>query len=277
MSDLKISITILVSYITIVLGIANIDAFQESVINFSPVFFLLVALVVFSELLITGNLIKQGVKISYYWVISFWVVIYILVWIFYWGNSRPVQVQLIQLLLTALSAGLAYDVGKRIGQIDRTLDGLSSSAYPNRARDIQSARDLIDSEITRSRRYHHPLAVLTIQLGDRRNKRMDRREAKESLTKDMLERFATAKISQILSDLARNTDIILRDKDGQFILLCPETDLNSTHILANRIDAAVNEKLDVGIYWGSASFPDEAITFDDLIQTAKNRLEQSRK
>ena len=88
----------------------------------------------------------------------------------------------------------------------------------------------------------------------------------------MLERLAVAKIGQILSDYARNTDMVLRDRDGSFILICPETDNKNMSILANRINGAVLKSLDVDIHWGSASFPDEAITFDDLVQTAKQRL-----
>ncbi|MBE0683497.1 MAG: diguanylate cyclase [Anaerolineales bacterium] len=270
MSELKISITILVSYVTLVLGIANVDTFQSSVIDFSPAFFVLVAIIVFSELMITGNLIRQGVKISYYTVILFWMIVYILAWAFYFGNDRPIQVQVIQLLLVAISAGLAYDVGKRIGQMDRTLEGLSSSAYPNRARDIKDARDLIAAEIARSRRYHHPLSILTFRLNRQRNRRTWK--GHEPLEIDMLERFTIAKISQILSDLARNTDIVLRDKDGQFVLLCPETDTNNATNLAERISAAVDESLNTEINWGSAAFPDEALTFDDLLQTARRRL-----
>lgn len=270
MSELKISITILVSYVTLVFGVANIDGFQSSVIDFNPGFFALIAIIIFSELLITGSLIRQGVKISYYTVVLFWATIYIVVWIYYFGKERPIQVQVIQLLLVAISAGLAYDVGKRVGQMDKTLEGLSSTAYPNRARDIKDARDLIAAEITRSRRYHHPLSILTFRLNPERNKKTWK--GYESLEIDMLERFMVAKISQILSDLARNTDIVLRDKDGQFVLLCPETDTNNVTILAERISAAVDESLNTAIDWGSAAFPDEALTFDDLLQTARGRL-----
>ncbi len=274
MNDLKLSITILVSYIIVVLGIANIDSFQSSVIDFNPSFFILIAIIVFSELMITGNLIRHGVKISYYTVILFWLIVYAIAWVFYFGDERPVQVQVIQMLLVAISAGLTYDVGKRIGQLDRTLDGLSSSAYPNRARDIHDARDLIAAEITRSRRYHHPLSILAIRLNNLKSN-TDRSNGYEPLEKDMLERFAVAKISQILSDLARNTDIILRDKDGQFVVLCPETDSTRISILAERIAVSVGENLNSKIDWGSAAFPDEALTFDDLLQTARKRLIQS--
>jgi len=272
MGDLKLSITLLVSYVIGVLGIANIDSFQSSIIDFNPAFFILIAIIVFSELMITGSLIRQGVRISYYTVILFWIVVYV-AWMFYSRDTRPIQVQAIQLLLVAISAGLTYDVGKRIGQLDKTLDGLSSSAYPNRARDLQDAHDLISAEITRSRRYHHPLSILTIRLDKHKNK--ESLKDYKALENDMLERFAVAKISHILSDLARNTDLVLRDKNGQFVILCPETDANNISILAERIAAAVDESLKADIDWGSAAFPDEALTFDDLLQTARRRLVQS--
>lgn len=270
MSELKFSITILVSYVITVLGISNIDQFQESFIDFSPIFFVLIAVVVFSELIITSFLIKTGVKLSYYAVIAFWMLVYIFVWTFYLRDERSLEVNLIQLLLVLLSSVLAYDVGRRMDQFDRTMDGLSSSAYPNRARDTQSSRDLISAELTRSRRYHHPLSILTIRLDKPKGK--DGWKELDTIANDMVERFAIAKVSQILSELARSTDIVLHDKDGQFVLVCPETNLNSIAILAERIESAVEESMNAKIDWGGAAFPDEALTFDDLLQTAQKRL-----
>ena len=46
-------------------------------------------------------------------------------------------------------------------------------------------------------------------------------------------------------------------------------------VLAERIAAAVDESLNTDIDWGCAAFPDEALTFDDLLQTAQKRLGQS--
>jgi GGDEF domain-containing protein len=275
MSKLKLSITFMISYVILVLGIANIDEFQESVVDFNPEFFIIVAGVIVSGIIITGYLIQAGVRLSNYIFISFWLVAYLFVWVFYFESTRPIEVQLIQLLLVLVSAGLSYDVGKRIGQLDKALNDFSFGAYPNRARDVQEAGGLISAEIARARRYHHPLSVLVINVNLQKNKPTDKKL--DALQMDILERFATAKISQILSDFARNTDMILRDKDGQFILICPETDIKNISILARRIEAAVDENLDARVYWGGALFPDEALTFDDLVQTAKERIDQSRK
>jgi GGDEF domain-containing protein len=274
MSELKLSITILLSYIIAVMGIANIDEFQESIIDFNPEFFILMSVAVFFQLIITGNLVRAGVKITQYLIILFWLGVYGLFWIFYFGSSRPIEVQLIQLLLLLISAGLAYDVGKRIAQVDKAMDGLSASAYPNRVREIQSSREIITTEITRSRRYHHPLVVLSLRLSSWEGNGTDLKRY-DSLERDMIKRFAVAKVSQILSELARSTDIILRDKEGEYVLLCPETNLKAASVLAKRIEAAVDESLNSKIEWGSAEFPDEALTFEDLLQTARGRYSRS--
>lgn len=274
MSDLKLSTTILVSYVIIVNGLANIDQFQNNVLNFSPIFFILMASAIFVELLVTGTLIKQGMKISRYMFLFFWGVVYLCVWFFYWrvDNVLPMEVLIIQFLLVELAAGLAYDVGERVGQLDKTLDGLSSSAYPNRTRSFQSAEGLIKDEVARSRRYHHPLSVMVMNL--EKGKGKDAIDHYEPLQQDIMERFVNAKIGQIISDLSRPTDIILRDQNGQFVILYPETDYRNLPILASRIGQAVNENIGKVIKWGAASFPDDALNFEDLLDAANAKLER---
>ncbi|MBI3169156.1 MAG: hypothetical protein HYZ22_11795 [Chloroflexi bacterium] len=270
MSDLKQSIIILFVFVVALLGIANVDVFQESFINFSPVFFVLIAIILFSELMVVGTLIKAGVRLSQYAVIIFWLFVYGIVWYFYLGNERTIEVNLIQMLLVLLTAVLAYDVGRRVDQTELALESLASSVYPNRAMDIQNAKDLISAEITRSRRYHYPLSILTVRL--EKNKSWGEWKEMKLFANDMLERFAIAKVCQILSDHARSTDMVLRDRDGQFALLCPETGPGSTGILAARIAEAVKRELDAKIEVGNASFPDEALTFEDLLDIANGRL-----
>lgn len=270
MSDLKLSIVVLFVFIVALLGISNVDYFQESVIDFSPVFFILIAVVLFSELLIVGRLIEAGVRLSQYSVIAFWIIVYALVWYFYLAADKPIEVNLIQGLLVLITAQLAFDVGRRVDQTDITLEKLASSAYPNRALDMQSAGGVISAEIARSRRYHHPLSILIVRL--EKNKTWGDMKEMELFANEMLERFAIAKMSQILSDYARSTDLVLRDKNGQFVLICPETNLSSTALLATRIAGAVKHELDAKIELGSAAFPDEALTFDDLVDTAAGRL-----
>ena len=270
MFNLKLSITILLAFIIYILGVANIDRFQESVLDLTPAFFIIVAVVIFSEINLVGSLNTLGVNLNYYAVTIFWMLIYIIYYNIFPDEDVPIEIHIIQSLLVMLSSLLAYDVSRRLTELDKTLEGLSTSTYPNRVLKIQSARDLISAEITRSRRYHHPLAVLVLRLDRITNKTQNWKEV-NSIANEILERFTTAKTGKILSDLSRDTDLVLQDGSGQFVLLCPETDKTNVEFLAKRIRTVVKEKLSIEIDLGSSVFPDEALTFDDLLHVALDR------
>ncbi len=273
MSDLKNSITVLFAYVMLVLGIANIQQLEDSGLNFTPLFFVLFTLAILLELVLVGFLLKRGVRISIYSVLLIWAVVYGFVWYFYWRVDKPLlsmQIHLLQFILLELAAALAYEVARHLGHLDIILDGLTISTYPNRAVQVHSAEDRIQAEFTRARRYHHPLSLLVLRL--ERISEQDTWKDTDPLQRDMLHRFATAKVSQIISDLSRQTDIIISDRGGQFVILCPETDPENLAIFAERIRKAASERLGSTLAWGSATFPDEALTYEDLLQTARHRF-----
>ncbi len=65
---------------------------------------------------------------------------------------------------------------------------------------------------------------------------------------------------------------MLKDHRGRFLILCPETDLSSVILLAKRMQQAITERIDLKVQCGVASFPDEALTFEDLMKKAYERL-----
>jgi GGDEF domain-containing protein len=101
------------------------------------------------------------------------------------------------------------------------------------------------------------------------------REMLKSVQQDLLNRFTSARVGQIIDDRIRQTDLVLRDHRGRFVILCPETNLENTIMLATRIAGAVKERTNLRVLWGVAAFPEEALTFDDLLHKATERLVQS--
>jgi PleD family two-component response regulator len=150
------------------------------------------------------------------------------------------------------------------------MDALALSAFPNQTRNIDAESQRIKIELTRSRRYHRPLSVAVIEVESEAEKIT--REMLKSIQYDLLSRFTTARVGQIIDDRIRQTDLVLRDQKGRFIVLCPETDLPSAMLLAKRISQAIKERASLGVLWGVAAFPDEALTFEDLLQKARERL-----
>ena len=79
-------------------------------------------------------------------------------------------------------------------------------------------------------------------------------------------------VLQVPAFLARQTDLLLKDRRGRFVVLCPETDLANATLLANRLSHSVKEKNDFTGYWGVAAFPEDALTFEDLLRKGSERL-----
>ncbi len=173
-------------------------------------------------------------------------------------------------MLLEIGVWFAYQLALQISHAESIMDALALSAFPNRARDIDSENQRIKIELTRSRRYHRPLSIVVIEVESEDEKLT--REMLKSIQHDLLSRFTSARVGQIIDDRIRQTDLVLRDYKGRFIVLCPETELASASLLAKRISQAIKERTSLRVLWGIAAFPEEALTFDDLLQKARERL-----
>lgn len=269
MKELRNSILLLLIYLIAVLGVSQIQYVEYNVVDFEPAFFIMFALAA-----VAGLVIIPRFRPSVYVVLLFWAGVYGLIWLTVWQvEILPIQSHVLQLILIEISAGLSYFSGSHVDEVEIMLDKLSTSTYPNRALDINEAGERINVEITRSRRFNRPLTVLVVQLQQLREEEPWRKF--ESLQRDLLTRFAVAKVGQIISELVRQTDLIVRDRNGEFVIICPETELEKLTHLAERICHAIEDAMGGSVIWGSASFPDETLSFDELLHKAKQRLMSS--
>ncbi len=271
MKKLRDAILLLFLFFSIVLSIAQVEYFEENILNFHAAFFIILVLAT-----LIGIWGPSRVKITPYTYMGGWAVIYILVWYFFWrtlSDPRTVQELSIQFLLMEIAAALSYNVGEHIYQIDDILKNIAHGAYPNRTLDLQIAADSINTEITRSRRYNRPLSVLVFQLNQ--NTDLLIRQI-SNIEKDLLLHFSLAKVGRIINEYARQTDLILRDHKQRFVILCPETNHQASIILGERISQAIAKKVDKEITWSTASFPEESLNFNELLEKALARLSASK-
>lgn len=90
----------------------------------------------------------------------------------------------------------------------------------------------LDMEIARSHRYNTPLALVVAEIAD------------FNYFKDeyghQVGEIALQRLAEKLVSLLRETDVVVRFVDGQFVLLLPDTPEGSTQALVDRIDKAVS-------------------------------------
>lgn len=266
MKDLRNSVIALFSFFSIVLSIAQVQYFEENVLNFQAAFFMM--LVVATLLGILG---PSRIKVSVYSYMGAWVLAYLFVWAVYWrflSTPRTIQELTVQFLLIEIAAALSHNVGRQINHVNTVLSEVANGAYPNRTLDLKMAADAIGRELTRSRRYSRPLSVLIFQLP----RMLGTASKLNAIERDLSSHFLAAKVGRIINEYARQTDLIMRDSEHRFVILCPESDAKSAYILAKRIYEAVEEEVGMRALWSTSSFPEDALSFDELYQRAISEL-----
>jgi GGDEF domain-containing protein len=272
MTNLKRSFFGAAIYLTLIFVLGQADYADQPLVNFANYFYL----AVIAALPLTLFFPRIS-RVPVYLPLFFWAGVYIVLLQLinrnYSANKGELPVIVLEFILLIVGVWFAHQLASQISHAESIMDALAMSAFPNRTRDIESEHQRIKTELARSRRYHRPLSVVMLQMEPENEKTT--REMLKSVQHDLLNRFSAARVGQIVDDRVRQTDLVLRDYRGRFVVLCPETDLSGASLLGKRIARAVEERTNVRVLWGAAAFPEEALTFDDLLQKARERLVHS--
>ena len=269
MTSLKRSFFGAAVFLAVIFVLGQADYADRPLINFANYFYLAVLVAMPLTLFF-----PRVSRISVYAPLLFWALVYMILLQLinrnYSANKGELPVVALEFMLLEIGVWFAHQLAVQISHAESIMDALALSAFPNRARDIESENQRIKIELTRSRRYHRPLSVVIIQPESEDEKIT--REAFKNIQHDLMSRFTSARVGQIIDDRVRQTDLVLRDYKGRFIVLCPETDFDNASLLAKRIAQAIKERTNLRVLWGVAAFPEEALTFEDLLQKARERL-----
>jgi hypothetical protein len=268
MTNLKRSFFWAAFYLAIMFILGQADYMGRPIINFANYFYLSVILAVPITLFFPSiSRVPASVPMAV-WAGVYLVILQTLSR----TSAAPGKSSFVVFEFILLEAGVwfAYQLAMQLSHAESIMDAMALSAFPNSANDIEAESHRIKIEFTRSRRYHRPLSVVIIEPQVEPEKVT--REIIKTVQHDLMSRFNTARLGQIIDDRVRQTDLILKDHRGYFIILCPETDLANATLLAQRITEVVRERTNMQILCGVASFPEDALTFDDLLQTARKRL-----
>lgn len=187
-------------------------------------------------------------------------------------DGRNTYVTVGEIALVLVSILLTWSVISRVRQIEAAARDILLFGVKHRVRRLEESADEVLTELTRSRRHNRPLSVVVVEFdidSDPNHPQLTRSKAQPVVMKS----FANACLVRLVGHLLRRTDLILEPpKFGRVILLCPETDATGASLLVERIGAAA-ENLGELVTCGTATFPDEAVTFEELVLQAESKLQ----
>lgn len=269
MSNLKQSIFWVTFYLAVIFVLAEFDFSDSPIIDFAKYFYFLV-LVAVPATIFFPFISRASVMVPMF----IWGAVYItLLQILDRAASAPnstFPIILLEFIFVEVGVWLACQLAYGISRAESVMDVMALSAFPSRTIDIENASKQIKIEITRSRRYHRPLGLIILQASS--DETLSNTELVSAIKNDLSHRFSFARIGQVVDENVRQTDMVFRDRFNRFIVLCPETAYQNSQVLAKRLADSVYNRTNMVILWAAAAFPDDALSFDDLLDVANSKL-----
>jgi len=260
MKEITRKIILVILFQGIVFSLGWLDFGSQSVFHIHPLVYLLLEIAILSIIAIPVLQYASLYMSLLMWALIYLVTLFIRIKIL--NLALFYQVVAIEFLLLEAAVWLSHALAGTLHEQEKIMRSFIYSVFPGRILNLQDAEERISLELLRSRRHNRPLTIIVIKSESGVIDRPDH---------EVLELFAETRIGQIINGQARQTDLIMRDRSGQFIILCPETDFTNSTVLAERIQQAINEKMGVSVSWGVASFPEEGLTIDGLLYKARLR------
>jgi len=266
-NELKKTFVLLLMFILVIFALEQIKIGDKSFIYFPSHFYFLIVLDV-----ITTVTVPNLRWMNFGTLMFFWGAIFVIIAYFYLlrQGMEYLQVSVVEGVFLAVAIWIAYQLNVQMAASESIMSALASSTYPNHTLELANATRPVDTEMNRARRHSRPLSLVIVSP---ENIEPDvNQKAYHVLREDMLRQFVHARIGQIIAAQARETDVITRDHDGKFIVLCTETERDSAALMAKRIQATIAETMGANTTWSVAAFPEDALTFEDLVEKAKQGL-----
>jgi GGDEF domain-containing protein len=180
------------------------------------------------------------------------------------------------LFLLSVTLFLAYRVGQALEEFVHAVEDITFSNKGEHLRTLSEADDLVQLEMLSSRRHQRPLSLVLMQ-ADASSLSMVMHRLVQDVQRSMMQRYVLVTVARVLSKYMRRTDMIIEgNKLGRFILLAPETTAAEAEALGIRMSRLAQDKLGVQAKFSVATFPEQALTFEDLLNIAEHQLREQR-
>lgn len=272
MNKLRITTIVLLAATAVFFNIERLDIDKQSVANISSFVYVfgfgcVLAVLCFSALW------RARVGIA----ISLWITIYVAVRLFLTsmtGAGTNTYIMITEITLPSLIIWLAHRLARLIYDFEKAVEAVVLAGMSRRLQYMDEAMDEIQKQLRLSRRSDRALSLIVIEFEPTKPEIPPSRALLEIETA-LANRQALLSLSKCLDRTLRRSDLMLQMRGfSQIVLVCPETAGSGAQLLAQRIQKS-SELLNLRIAFGQSSFPDDAVTFDVLLEIAIARLHEA--
>jgi GGDEF domain-containing protein len=193
----------------------------------------------------------------------------------FWGDIQTF-VTLFELMAVVLSATLSYQVGRLSADFVETAHAMMFVDLDGRVYGADEAEPVIKREMQSSRRSNRPLSVMVLD-AKADSEKINLQETAREIQNILVKRQSMVALARLLPRALRRTDFVLHEVgDGRLVVVMPELRKEQTGAIINRLTQVAQRRLGLSVQYGIASFPDNGVTFEELVYQAEQNLEPSQ-
>lgn len=182
-----------------------------------------------------------------------------------------------ELSFLLVSGWLAHLLASALYEFKEAVERITFRENSNkRVQELAQAYDEIQIEMFRSRHHHHPMSIIVVEpMLDAIQTSLHR--LVQEIQQAMVSSYVINNMAHTLSKYIRRTDLVLEQRDrGRFVILCPDTNSVDLDLMVEYVKSVAKEQLGTPVTCGAATFPDEAITFEELLRKAETQLDGTK-
>lgn len=189
-----------------------------------------------------------------------------------WGGAFT-YIALFELTAVLITMTLAYMVGRLSADFVDTVEALTFSELDGRVSRASQAEAVFKREMQYSRRSGRPLTVVVVD-ANTDNVRQHFQMAAQDVQRLLVKRYSLVALTRLAARTLRRTDVILDETPaGRLVLVMPEAREEQTSAVIDRLRTRVQQQLGVELRCSTATFPDQGVTFDELVHQAERNLQ----
>lgn len=187
------------------------------------------------------------------------------------GMNLPLTVT--EVVSIAITIYLAWKIGHYMETLRTEVLQLTVGPSSVVARPFRSAQADFYREIRRARHYNRPAAVLSVTPS---NETIDLTISRflQEAQNNLVHQYIVARTADLLRRELKESDIVTM-RNNHFLVLLPETEKKHLDTIIQRLQNSANKRLGLALNVGAATFPEEAITFESLVEYAEKRMKEA--
>lgn len=187
------------------------------------------------------------------------------------GSNLPITIT--EICAIGISIVLTGQMTRRLEELQQAVTSLTLGHLKQDTQPFEDGQGQIYREVRRARQYKRPVALLSVAATDE-SKHMQLNRFIEEAQREILDEYISARVANLLVEELKDYDVITQ-RDRHFIVLLPETDRDKVAAIVDRLKQAGRDYLNLDFQIGLSTFPDEAVTFERLLEQAEARMNQT--